>query len=264
MRKFYQVLIIVALICLYANPALSMTKDEYIKASQSHFKGTITLENFLTLSKAELEGDAKDDPEYIGEVYANMAYAYFKQNSLNEAKIYNAKALELVPKSGRANYTHALILGEEKKYVEAIEHLKTCIGIIQKNIGSKEGVELKNAMGLKTIFKSKMRTYQEEIAITPQELWTAFDENEIAAEDKYKGKYVVIKGKIASITTNITGHPVVSFDVDKFGLATVNCIFPKESRSIIASLKKGQMILIPGGICDGMSMGQVFIKDCEV
>lgn len=244
----------IAGILCFAIPQTSvwgMDKNVFLAKVQEHQKGTLAFPDFLSLCAAELTGDAKDDTDYQSEIYANRALAYLKQNDLEHAKADNAQALTLKPKSARAMFNQGMILAQEGKYIEAYQHMKNTAARAVSN------------PQMQAAFQKKADEYRERAAISAVALWKAFDENEVAAEDAYKGKPVIVKGVISAITTDVAGRPVVSFQADKTGLATVNCVFSKDARATIAVLKKGQTVLIPG-VCDGMLMRQVFVKDCIV
>ncbi|MBO4311504.1 MAG: hypothetical protein J5828_00715 [Desulfovibrionaceae bacterium] len=100
--------------------------------------------------------------------------------------------------------------------------------------------------------------------VTPSKIWNDFNENEVAAEDQYKGHILGVKGKIGKITTSPLGYPEVTFSIDQFGLKAVNFQFDKESRKDIAKLKKGKQITL-GGECQGFVMGAtVIFKDAFI
>lgn len=245
--------IIAGILCLAIpqTSAWGMDKKAFLAKALEYQKGTLAFPDFLSLCSAELTGDAKDDVGYQSEIYANRALAYMKQNHLEHAKADNAQALTLNPKSARATFNHGMILAQEGKHIEAYQHMKNAAAQAVSN------------PQIQSAFQKKADEYREHAAISAAALWKSFDENEVAAEDAYKGKPVMVKGVISSITTDVAGRPVVSFQTDKMGLATVNCVFPKDARATIAVLKKGQTVLIPG-VCDGMLMRQVFVKDCTV
>lgn len=244
----------IGLICFtlgLACTASAMTRAEFIAEAQKHFKGGLSFAGFNALCDAELAGDAKGDAGYESEIYANRAFAFLKQGKTVEAQADNKKALELNPQSARATFNQGMLLHEAGRNTEAYTHMKEAAARAGK------------APQMQAAFLKKAGEYREAAAISAAQLWRAFDDNEVAAEEAYKGKPVFVRGKIAAITTDMAGYPVISFDVDGTGLAKVNCVFSKENRPVVAKLEKGQMVLIPG-MCDGMVLGQVFVKDCEM
>ncbi len=100
--------------------------------------------------------------------------------------------------------------------------------------------------------------------IQPQKLFSAFEENEVSAEDAYKGKLITLSGKVGSIETSATGRPEVVFYVDKSRIASVVCQFPSDSRSEVAKLKKGKNVDI-AGVCRGMFLKTVVkVEGCWI
>lgn len=110
------------------------------------------------------------------------------------------------------------------------------------------------------INKQCRRIYANSRKTTPQNLWKAFSDNEVAAEDMHKGKLVAVEGKIARIGTSTLGYPEVTFNADSTGVHMVNCQFPKDARADIAKLKKGQKVTV-AGICRAFSLGAVVTVD---
>ena len=250
MKKILMTVLICSL-SLIPLSAAGMTKGDFVKKAQEHFSDKLSFEDFSALCTGELQGDAQNDTAYQSEIYANLAYANIKRSNLVEAKADNKKALSLNQKSARAIFNQGVILNMEGHHLEAYTHMMESAAKAKKN------------PNIHDAFIKKAREYANSAAITAAALWKAFDDNEVAAEEMHKGKLVLVKGAISAITTDVSGYPVVSFNVDRTGLAKVNCVFPKESRSVIGILKKGQSVLIPG-ICEGMILGQVFVKDCQV
>lgn len=75
-------------------------------------------------------------------------------------------------------------------------------------------------------------------------LYEAFNENEIAANERYKGKLIDITGKIEKVKEDSWNSSV---DVSLgSGWATVSCSFPFYDTSIMAGLTKGMTTVIRG------------------
>jgi len=92
-------------------------------------------------------------------------------------------------------------------------------------------------------------TQQETIEITAEELYKAFDENEIAAERKYNGKLLKITGYISDIGEDILGKPYLLLTGGgEYELCGVQCIFPygENSLDLLAELKKGDLVKLTG------------------
>lgn len=86
-----------------------------------------------------------------------------------------------------------------------------------------------------------------------------FDENEVAAQKKYKGKTIIVSGKIKDFGTDLFGNPFITLiGSDQF--IGVSAGFPKGQTDHIALLKKGQQVDL---ICKGAAkvMG-ASLSDC--
>ena len=89
-----------------------------------------------------------------------------------------------------------------------------------------------------------------------------YDENELAADGKYKGKTIAVSGKVENIaetmgnvTVSLAGHDMVK---------SVMCSFEESEKTNVAKLKKGQQATLVG-TGDGMTMGlYVGLQKCKV
>jgi len=77
--------------------------------------------------------------------------------------------------------------------------------------------------------------------VTPDELQTAYDTNEVAADNIYKGKVIRIIGKIASIDKDFTDDVVIQLATsNQFMHVSASMIDAERDRA--ANLRKGQSI----------------------
>jgi|GEM_PF-4059228 len=74
--------------------------------------------------------------------------------------------------------------------------------------------------------------------LTAKALYRVFDNNEIAAEARYKGNKIVITGIVKGVKKNIAGQPVVNLDAGT--LKFISCRFPKDSMGQLANIQKGE------------------------
>lgn len=96
------------------------------------------------------------------------------------------------------------------------------------------------------------------LAISSADLYEEYKSNEIAADQKYKGKTVQITGKINQIGKDIANQ--VYFTIGSGIMGDVQCIIKKSHIDKVASLKPGQEIEVTG-VCDGKVM-IVELKEC--
>lgn len=90
----------------------------------------------------------------------------------------------------------------------------------------------------------------------------AYNANEIAADEKYKGKAVIISGKIQNIGKDILGSPFVVVGGSGM-LDGVQCMFAKSATSSLASLSKGRTVTISGTV-SGKMLTWVMMSDCQL
>lgn len=101
----------------------------------------------------------------------------------------------------------------------------------------------------------------EAIKITAVQLSRDYEENEVAADQKYDGKLLAVSGKISSINVILGQTSIVLLGVDDLS-RTVTGFFGDDQKDAIAKLKKGQTISMEGR-CDGKMLG-VNLKDCKL
>ena len=89
-----------------------------------------------------------------------------------------------------------------------------------------------------------------------------YDENSIAADEAFKGKWSLVVGQIASIGKDIMGSPYV--ELDRKGVTGLQCIFSNASEtSKIAKFRTKQTVAI-AGVCAGSMLGQIIFRECQV
>lgn len=100
------------------------------------------------------------------------------------------------------------------------------------------------------------------VSIAAKDLTKAYDDNELAADQKYKGKSLAVSGKIeniaetfGNITVSLQGHNMV---------LTVMCSFEDSEKSNVTALKKGQQTTLVG-VGEGMTAGlYVGMQKCKI
>jgi hypothetical protein len=99
-----------------------------------------------------------------------------------------------------------------------------------------------------------------EIQVTAPELVKEYDANEVAADEKYKGKTVTVSGIIHDIGKDLGDDPyIILSSGEEMELTSVQCMF--KDKGEVAKLSKGQKITVTGKI-DGKLMN-VLINDCQ-
>tara|TARA_B110000902_G_scaffold267108_1_gene358280 strand:- start:413 stop:1144 length:732 start_codon:yes stop_codon:yes gene_type:complete len=97
--------------------------------------------------------------------------------------------------------------------------------------------------------------------ISATDLHNFFDENEVSAEIKFKGKKIYVEGVVESVGKDSKGMSV-SLKASSFMTTLLGYVNDGE-RGVIANLKKGDRITLYG-FCDNFDWGIVTMKGCEV
>ena len=104
----------------------------------------------------------------------------------------------------------------------------------------------------------------EYIEVTATELIAAYDENEVAADNKYKGQILTVTGVVGSIGKDIVDDAYVTLkdESSDYSFTSVQCYFADDNLDDIAGLKEGDRVVIVGE-CSGGTMN-VLLKKCDV
>lgn len=99
------------------------------------------------------------------------------------------------------------------------------------------------------------------IPITALALASVYDDNEVAADQQYEGKELLVTGKVESIAT-VFGSTYVTLKGKEMSLVSVQCFVDDSQKAAVAKLKKGTLATVQG-TCDGKSMN-VELKNCVI
>ena len=86
--------------------------------------------------------------------------------------------------------------------------------------------------------------------------------NEVAADLKWKGKRVKVRGVIHDISKDFMDNVYVSFNVGEY-VITPSAFFVESDLQAIAGLSKGQTIVFTGTV-EGAFVGDVHFKNCRL
>lgn len=102
------------------------------------------------------------------------------------------------------------------------------------------------------------------IQITATDLLAAYEENQVNADNQYKGKLLEVTGIIDDIGTDIMDDVYVTINNgDEYAFTCVQCFFKnKDEIAKVSNLKPGSEITIVGK-CDG-EVFNVLLKDCKI
>lgn len=100
--------------------------------------------------------------------------------------------------------------------------------------------------------------------ISSVQLVKEYNENEVNADKNYKGKLIIITGKINSIDVTLNTPYVRLSDGEQFSFKNVSCkIKNEEQRNKSASLQKDQSVTMIGKVT-GSTLGSPYIDDCFI
>jgi hypothetical protein len=99
-------------------------------------------------------------------------------------------------------------------------------------------------------------------AVSPSQLIRDYKANEVAADQKYKGKRLAIEGSIQDLGKDILGNIYITISGSGNSFRNVQCLFADRDADQIAQLRKGQKVKIEG-TCDGLMMN-VILRKCEL
>jgi len=96
-------------------------------------------------------------------------------------------------------------------------------------------------------------------ASTAQALVSAFEANEVRATDRFKGRQVIVTGRVQRIRLDVAGDAFVVLG-DENEVRGVQCTF--ENKPVVADLQRGQLVTISGE-CAGLMLN-VQLTNCTV
>jgi len=109
--------------------------------------------------------------------------------------------------------------------------------------------------------QNEISDVEPEITVKASVLSAEYQENEVAADLKYKGKVLLVTGTVDDIGKDITDSIYVSVsDGEEYSLSGVQWFFGDSQTSLAADLKEEQNISIKGK-CEGL-MINVLLKGC--
>jgi hypothetical protein len=99
------------------------------------------------------------------------------------------------------------------------------------------------------------------ISVTSDDLYAAYDSNEIAADKKYKDRLLSVTGKVSGVDQSFGGY-YVTLSTGQYEIFSVQCFFDSTSEDEIAAIEKYQNIVIKG-YCSGWN-GNITLNDCSI
>lgn len=104
---------------------------------------------------------------------------------------------------------------------------------------------------------------KEYIKVSAVQLSEDYNANQVLADAKYKNKSLEISGIIDSIAKDILDTPFVSLKGRETSFFGVQCMFGKADEPKLATLSKGQSIVLRGEV-SGELIGNVLVSGCQI
>ncbi|KPL00025.1 MAG: hypothetical protein AMJ90_08960 [candidate division Zixibacteria bacterium SM23_73_2] len=105
-----------------------------------------------------------------------------------------------------------------------------------------------------------MSDKQVDVRVSAENLCKDYEANEVAADEMYKGKILIVDGTVKDIEKSIFDEIYVTLEGNKDVIISVDCYFSETHKSSLAKLTKGQKVSIKGK-CDGKTF-DVVLKGC--
>ena len=103
----------------------------------------------------------------------------------------------------------------------------------------------------------------EAIKVAALQLSSDYKDNEIAADAKYKNKLIEVTGIVDSIGKDILDTPYISLQSYEYAIIDhVQCMFSKSQEPELATVSKGQRIVLKGTVSG--KLGNVLVKGCVI
>ncbi len=98
------------------------------------------------------------------------------------------------------------------------------------------------------------------VAVTTTQLFDAYQDNEVQADMQYKGKKLLVTGKVDKVSKDVLDKPFVSLSTSNMFMSVLAYGMPESS---VASLRKGMSLTLmcQGG---GMTIGSPMLHDCSI
>ena len=109
----------------------------------------------------------------------------------------------------------------------------------------------------------KSETVLAVIHINVFELRAEYEENEVAADEKYEDKIIYVNGVIDNIGKDVLDTPYITLD-DGTIINSVQCMFDKADESIVADLKMGQEVTVRGECAGEIIFGNILLRGSSI
>lgn len=104
---------------------------------------------------------------------------------------------------------------------------------------------------------------QEAIKVTALKIVSEYKENGVSADAKYKNKLIEVSGTVKTIDKDVLDTPYIALESYEYAIVDhVQCMFSKSSESELASVSKGQKIVLQGTVQG--KLGNIIVNGCKI
>lgn len=236
-----------------------MNKIEKSKDGQSKINFVITVSCLALKMNGGL-------PKEIVDVFDRYKTKFKSYGSKGDTIVDTAGNKEIIDADYNISYTFALFNPEDEKALDAIyESVQSGNGSWNTNDVNYENAYMAKRdeymKHLKKVYKDSPYLIDADFELTPKELYSSYNANEVSADEEYKNKKILLTGSISDIGKDITDKPYISFRSNY--IHGVTCYFSDDAIKAISKLSKGDKITVLGK-CKGLTLGSVIMSNCKI
>ena len=162
------------------------------------------------------------------------------------------KATSIIRESHSDGYKEGVADGMERQRNAASESYSNgyregmADGMERQNTLAKVSPQVATPVAIPAVTDQEPQAALTPIEVTANEIYHAYEDNQIVADDQFKEKDIIVTGVIDDIKRDLVGNPYVTLETGTYW--SVQCIFPKEDVVVLTKLSKGQKVRIAGKV----------------
>jgi len=103
-----------------------------------------------------------------------------------------------------------------------------------------------------------------QVTVTGAVISKDYSENEVSADEKYKGKLIELSGKVYSVDNGTFDNEIIiKLSDGKYDMSGAMCYMKDTEKSKVLAFKKGQQVTLIG-TGNSATIGSPMLKDCTV
>lgn len=181
------------------------------------------------------------------------------QAAIEERKLIDEKLKNIRDNFNAGNFDSSLNEADELLKMNLKEEEKKEVETIKSTSETK--VAEAKAKAEQEAAAARQKAIDEAIKVNASTLYEEFNTNNVGAENKYKGKMLLVTGTVYNIDkTFFLGTAYVNL-MAGYVADGVTAYFSSEGKSQITNVSQGQTITVLGR-CSGRSLGSAILNDC--